>query len=326
MKTKPIDNAKLGLFVLAGLLFLIFSLYMIGRNRNLFGATFTIQASFHNVNGLMPGNNVRFSGIDVGTVRDISIESDTTILVTMIIDKKARLFIKKNSLASVGTDGLMGNQLININSVKAESLPVEEGDKISSLKPIETDDMLRTLNTTNDNIAVITGDLRKITGKINNSNSLWQLLSDTLIARDLKQAAVNIKMAGQNAAYAANEVADLANNIKKGQGLAGTLIMDTLLVENVRQSLGEIQRASEGTATAANDLVEMLQKVKEGEGTAGALLSDTLVLHKLNQSLDNIEEGTAKFNENMEAMKHNFLFRRYFKKQEKAEKKNKEED
>lgn len=69
MSTKKIDNVKLGLFVLAGALFLIFSLYMIGKNRSLFGSTFTINASFYNVNGLMPGNNVRFSGIDVGTVK-----------------------------------------------------------------------------------------------------------------------------------------------------------------------------------------------------------------------------------------------------------------
>ena len=323
MKTKPMDNARLGLFVLAGLIFLIFSLYMIGRNRNFFGSTFIIEASFHDVNGLTPGNNVRFAGIDVGTVRDITIENDTSILVTMVIDKKARPYIKKNSLAAIGTDGLMGNQLVNINSIVGSALPVEEGDRIRSLKPIETDAMLRTLNTTNENIAIITSDLRKITKKINNSNSLWQLLSDTLIAQDLKHAAVNIRRAGQSATTAGNEIADLARQMRKGEGLAGTLIADTALVLRLRESLDEIHRASQGAAEATNDLQELFQKVKEGEGAAGALISDTLLVYKLNQSLENIEEGTSRFNENMEAMRHNFLFRGYFKKQEKAAKKNK---
>ena len=90
MKTKGIDNVKLGIFVMAGLVFFIFSLYMIGKNRNFFGDTFTIQASFRNVDGLTPGNNVRFSGIDVGTVRRIEIESDTSILVTMVILERLR--------------------------------------------------------------------------------------------------------------------------------------------------------------------------------------------------------------------------------------------
>lgn len=321
MKTKPIENTKLGLFVIAGLLFLIFSLYMIGRNRNLFGSTFTVQASFHNVNGLTPGNNVRFAGIDVGTVRSITIESDTSVLVTMVIDKKARPYIRKNSIASVGTDGLMGNQLININSREGGAPAVEEGDRLYSLKPVATDEMLRTLNTTNDNIAVITNDLRKITAKINNSKSLWQMLSDTVMAGDLKQAAVNIRVAGRNASQAGTEIADLARQIRQGEGLAGTLVTDTVLVAQLRQSLEDIHKASEGAAQATNDLQELFKTVKEGDGTAGALLSDTLLLHKLNQSLDNIEQGTARFNENMEAMKHNFLFRGYFRKQEKANRK-----
>ncbi|ELR70145.1 Mammalian cell entry related domain protein [Fulvivirga imtechensis AK7] len=325
MKTKPIDNVKLGLFVLAGLVFLIFSLYMIGRNRNIFGSTFTVEASFLDVKGLTPGNNVRFAGIDVGTVRKIIIENDTSILVTMVIDKKARPYIKKNSIAAIGTDGLMGNQLVNISSIPGDAPPIEEGARIRSLKPVETDEMLRTLNTTNENIAIITTDLRKITKKINNSNSLWQLLSDTLIASDLKQAAVNIRRAGQSATIAGNEIADLARQMRKGEGLAGALIADTALVTRLRESLDEIHQASLGAAEATNDLQELFQKVKEGEGAAGALISDTLLVHKLNQSLENIEEGTSRFNENMEAMRHNFLFRGYFKKLEKQEKANKKE-
>src|SRR5690606_32869164 len=116
MKTKATDNVKLGLFVVAGLVFLITTLYMIGRNRNLFGTTFTIKASMNSVNGLTRGNNVRFKGIDVGTVKDIEIAGDSAVLVVMIIDEKIRPYIKQNSIASIGTDGLMGSKLININS------------------------------------------------------------------------------------------------------------------------------------------------------------------------------------------------------------------
>src|SRR6185369_14993513 len=127
MTMKTIENAKLGLFVMAGLLFLIFSLYMIGRNRNLFGSSLTISANFRNVNGLMLGNNVRFSGIDVGTVQKIEIVTDTLVKVTMVIDEGVRKFIKRNALASVGTDGLMGNKIININSQPGNAEPVAPG-------------------------------------------------------------------------------------------------------------------------------------------------------------------------------------------------------
>ncbi|HCW09116.1 MAG TPA: MCE family protein, partial [Cytophagales bacterium] len=94
MKSRAIDNFKLGIFVTSGILFLIFSLYMIGRNKNLFSSTFNISANFNNVNGLAPGNNVRFAGIDVGTVGRIEIMSDTLVRVTMVLEKDVKKFIK----------------------------------------------------------------------------------------------------------------------------------------------------------------------------------------------------------------------------------------
>ncbi len=317
MKTKPIDNVKLGIFVITSLLFLIFSLYMIGRNRNIFGSTFTIKASFYNVNGLTPGNNVRFSGIDIGTVRKIEIESDTSILVTMVIDQEARVHIKENSVAAVGSDGLMGNKLININAGSIGSPSVKEGDKIYSVKPIETDEMLRTLNTTNDNFEIISNDLKTITQKINNSNSLWRLLSDTVITMDLKEAVKNIKVAGRNAVVAGDVIIDLTRSAKNGEGLIGSLLVDTLLTDKLRSSLDAIQQASNQAAEATDDLNDMVARLKAGDGTLGNLLTDTLLIYKLHMSLDNIEEGTDRFNENMEAMRHNFLFSGYFKKLEK---------
>ena len=123
MRNKKVDNAKVGLLVLLGLVFLVLTLYMIGKNRNLFGSTFTIKAVLNNVNGLVPGNNVRFKGIDVGTVKSITVANDTAIYVIMTIDKNMKPYIKKNAIASVGTDGLMGNKLININSDSAPSEP-----------------------------------------------------------------------------------------------------------------------------------------------------------------------------------------------------------
>ncbi len=322
MSTKKVDNVKLGFFVIAGALFLILSLYMIGKNRNMFGSTFTISASFYNVNGLMPGNNVRFSGIDVGTVKSVSLESDTSLRVTMLIDKKVKKFIKKNSMAAVGTDGLMGNKLINISGQPGGSPSVEEGDTILSLLPVETDEMLRTLNTTNENISAISNDLKKITQKVNNSKSLWTLLSDTVIASDIKQAAINIKIASYNAAITGKEFVAIAKGIRRGDGVAGLLITDTLLSSQLRKSLSDIQVASAQAALTATNLNNISEKIKQAKGTANALVTDSIMVEKLNQTLKNVEEGTAKFNVNMEAMRQHFLFKAYFRKQEKMEKKN----
>lgn len=321
MKNRSVDNMKLGLFVVAGVAFLIFSLYMIGRNRNLFGSSFTVSANFRNVNGLMVGNNVRFSGIDVGTVQKIEIASDTLVRVTMVLEKGVRKFVKKNAIASVGTDGLMGNKLININSVGAPAKSVEEGDVLASLRPIEGDEMLRTLNTTNENMAAISNDLRKITQRINNSNGLWKLISDTTVLHDIKDAGKNLKHAGFKVAETVDLASELLKNVQRGKGLAGTVLSDTTMSSKLKKAVSNIEEVSKRSVQLTGSLNEILTQMKYGKGSAaGALVADTAMERKLRTTIFNVEQGAQRFNENMEALKHNFLFKGYFKKQEKLEK------
>ena len=317
MKTKATDNIKLGLFVIAGLVFLIVTLYMIGRNRNLFGSTFTIKASMNSVDGLTRGNNVRFKGIDVGTVKDIEIANDSAVLVVMIIDEKVKPYIKQNSIASIGTDGLMGSKLINIHSQPRPAPPVKEGSVILSREPIETDEMLRTLNTTNNTIERVTRNLDEITTKLNISKSLWNLISDTLITADLKEAVSGFRNAGVHTAALTANAREIVNRFGSGQGLAGTLFTDTALTRKLDNSITQLQVASEKTAGMMDNLESVMEGLKSGDGTAGLLLSDTTLRNALMQSALQVEQGTSRFNENMEALKSNFLFRRYFRKLEK---------
>src|SRR5665647_546677 len=114
MAKRIINNVKLGSFVLAGLICLVLLLYMIGKNRNLFGNNYVLKTRFENVQGLIAGNNVRFSGIQAGTVKSIKILNDTVIEVTMIIEKKMQSIIRKNAITSIGTEGVVGNKVVNI--------------------------------------------------------------------------------------------------------------------------------------------------------------------------------------------------------------------
>lgn len=321
MKTRKVDNAKLGLFVLAGVLFIIFTLYMIGKNRNLFGATFTITAVVSNVNGLVSGNNVRFKGIDVGTVKDIAVVNDSLIYVTLTIDNAMKPYIRENAMASIGTDGLMGNKLLNINSVPGDARPVEQGSVIQSQKPIETDEMLRTLNTTNNNLERISYNLKEVTVKLNNSKSLWNLLSDTLITLDLRNAVRDFRRSGSNLAEVTQTTKNIVSRFDRGDGLAGALFTDSTLTQSLAASLSNIQQASDKASHMVENLETVIAQLKSGEGTAGLLLSDTTLRNALLRSGENVEEGTARFNQNMEALKTNFFFKGYFKKLEKEERK-----
>ena len=330
MKTKATDNVKLGFFVLAGVVFLILTLYMIGKNRNLFGNTFTIRASMSTVNGLTSGNNVRFKGINVGTVKEIILANDSSIFVVMVIDTRIKPYIKQNAIASIGTDGIMGNKLVNINSQAAPAPPVLEGSIILSEVPIETDQMLRTLNTTNNTIERVTRNLDEITLKLNSSNSLWNLISDTLITRDLKNAVRDFRTTGSNTAALTDNAKEIVQRFGSGEGLAGTLFTDTTLTASLEISMKKLQTASEKAAVTMDTLESVIIGLKAGQGTVGLLLSDTLFRETMMQSALHVEQGTARFNENMEALKMHALFRKYFRKmekerQEELRKKNKNE-
>jgi phospholipid/cholesterol/gamma-HCH transport system substrate-binding protein len=310
-------NIRVGLFVLAGTILLIVAFYLIGSKQNLFGSNFRLSAQFHNVNGLMPGNNVRFTGIDVGTVESVEIINDTTVNVVMIIEDKVQAFIKKNATAIVGTDGLMGNKLININSSNIEAASVEDGDVLIASQPVGTDEMMKTLNITNENVREITVDLKNIVKKLNSPNTLWSILMDTVVAENVKQAIVNIKVTGDRTAIITGDLSRIVKHVKEGKGTIGALLTDTAFSTQLHQSIVNIKLISDSLALVSGDLQYITSHVRSGKGAIGTVLMDTNFVNNLNKSMINIESGTKNFDQDMEALKHNILLRNYFKKQEK---------
>ena len=198
MEKTASQKIRLGLFVIIGLLIFILAVYFIGDKQKMFGKTNHLSAVFNNVSGLQLGNNVRYSGINVGTVRAIEMINDTTIKVDMIIDKTIFKHIKKNAIAIIGSDGLVGNMIINILPGKEDQTPVEPGDQIKSMSRIRTDDMLNTLGVTNKNASLLTIDLLKITKEITQGKgTVGLLIKDSVLSKDLKETMRYLKITGK---------------------------------------------------------------------------------------------------------------------------------
>ena len=320
MAKNTISNMKLGAFVLAGVLFLVLLLFMIGKNRSLFGNTYVLKARFENIQGLVAGNNIRYSGIQTGTVKNIKIINDTVIEVTMLIDKKMLGVIRKNAIVSIGTEGFVGNKVVNIVPAKKPAPFAEEDDVLSSKKALDTDEMLQTLSKTNNDVAAISSGLKTTVQRINNSSTLWALLDDKSLPKDLKISIGNIKMATAKAARMADNLDAIVADVKEGKGSAGVILKGTSLAKNLNEAILKITSAgnkADSIATEINDVVIQIRNdLNNGKGTVNALFKDSTLVIKLNTSLDNIQKGTDGFNQNMEALKHNFLLRGYFKKLE----------
>jgi phospholipid/cholesterol/gamma-HCH transport system substrate-binding protein len=312
-------NLQLGLFVVAGGVLLVLALYLIGSKQNLFGNTFMLKVRFHNVNGLMQGNNVRFAGIDIGTVSQVEIENDTTVIVSMVLEDKIQKFIKRNAVASVGSDGLMGNKLVNINASPYPASIVDDGYILSSLRPIETDEMVRTLNKTNENILVVTNNLRVITDNISNRNSFWHLLADSMLAQDLKSTVTGLRQTTENAGAFTRDLRSLSQEIKQGKGI-GALLKDSLLPYHLSQSANNLQVTTDSFYSMSRDLNAIVHALNRGEGSIGYLIRDTSFAQHLNRSVVHIDTAAVNFDRNMRAMHYSWPFKKGYRKMKESKK------
>lgn len=325
MKKQTTNSIKLGLFVLAGLILFIIALYALGKNKNLFGTQFVLKTHFRDVNGLVVGNNVRLSGINVGSVKTVAILNDTTIEVTMNVEKKMRKFIRANAIASLGTDGLIGNRVINITPAGAEAPFVQGGELLPSHEELNTQRMLQTLSKTNESVALIAEDLRTTIHNISTSTTLATLLNDPSLTDNLKASLVHIRDATGNASLLMDNAIATLRLASEGEGTLATLLTDTTMAIELNRAVHQLQTVGANAQKITDNINDVVKTIdhdyRKGPGPVNALMRDSLMTARLQNTLENVEHGTAKFDENMEALKHNFLLRGYFRKLEKQEKK-----
>lgn len=315
------QNFRLGIFVFAGVFIFILAVYFLGNRQNLFGDNVKISSVFKNVNGLQMGNNVRFAGVNVGTVRGITILSDTAICVDMFINEKTAHLIKKNALATISSDGLVGSMIVNIipNDIPIDER-IESGDTIHSISKIATADMLTTLNTTNENAALLTQDLLRITNNINKGEGLLgALIKDEKMANDFKQSLSNLQATSAQAQNTMNRLNQMIASINLDEGVVGMLLNDKEAAQQLATVFDNLEVSAKQIEELTKNLNEFSASIKLSEGLLNYALHDTTVVRSLDATLKNVEEASDRLNVNMEAMRHNFLLRGYFRKLEREE-------
>ncbi len=194
MKKETGNRIRLGVFVTAGIILLFIAIYYIGQRQRLFANTFSISGIFEDVNGLQPGNKVRFAGINVGTVESIEIISDTSVIVTMVIDKPTKKFIKTDSKAVIGSEGLMGNKNVLLGPGTGEGEEIKDGGIIETVQAASLDNILGQFQVAAENVTYITDDLANITGSLREGKGTFgKLLMDSAMAGDIEQTLDNVK-------------------------------------------------------------------------------------------------------------------------------------
>ncbi|MES2619561.1 MAG: MlaD family protein [Bacteroidota bacterium] len=189
MKKDAGKKIRLGIFVTLGLVMFLGVVYYIGQRERLFGGTILISGVFTNVNGLQEGHSIRYTGINIGTVKEVQLITDTSANVVMKIDKNAKKFIKKDATAVIGSEGLMGNKVINIIPGTSGAAEIKDKDVIGTITAADMDQVMVKVNRIADDISAIVGNVRSGNGTIG------KLFMDTAFASNVDQTISGAKKA-----------------------------------------------------------------------------------------------------------------------------------
>lgn len=190
----PKFKVRLGLFIAIGIALFVVAIFIIGKQKNLFNPVFKLSTTFYNVSGLQVGSNIRFSGINIGTVDNITIINDSTVRVDMLIKQEVQKFIKTDCVAGIGSAGLIGDKLLLITQGSTDAPLAKDGQQILSNEPVETDAIMASLQVTADNVAIISDQLVGVMYQVNSGKgTLGRLLKDSTIAENINQTIVNLK-------------------------------------------------------------------------------------------------------------------------------------
>jgi len=297
---KSLSGARLGIFVFLGTILLFIAIFLIGNKSSLFASTFTVRAYFNNIEGLRSGAPVRLSGIDVGSVSDIEIAADTTgrVIVSMEIKRDVQHFIRVDSKAAIETEGLVGVKIVVISVGSASANIVNDGGIILAKDPVSMAAMFEQGEGTLRYVKEISRDFSEIVNKINKGHgTIGKLINDEQLYNSATQITLSADKSLNSITSRLEEVSDI--------------------IIDLTSEFEDIIVSSDSVISNVNSLIS---NVKDGRGLLGALVSDkstfsdslTTVLTNLVSTTSGIREGAVKFAENMEALKHNWLFKGYF--------------
>ncbi len=352
MRNTRKNNIKLGLFVGIGALLFTMAIYYIGSQSNIFGRNFTISGVFSDISGLKVGNDVRFSGINIGTVSKVEIINDSLVRVDLSISNDVRQFIRRDSKMEIGSEGLMGNKIVNIYSGSTDFEIVENRDFIETLEVVNIDNILKQINTSSKNTTQITENLAEITDKINRGEGIFgKFFGDEDFSKNLSAIANNtsaltenfasitdkinqeqgtigmllsdtslaqeIELAGTNLRTSTDNLVAITNQVKRGQGLFGEIFTDTTFTSSLSKSGENLAYTTERTKRIGDNLEKLTLQINDGQGLISKLLFDTAFADSVELTVININKSASEIEDAAGVIKRNWLLRLFSKKEKK---------
>jgi len=194
--------ARLGAFIALTLAVLAAGVFVIGSKEFLFTSTYKLRTQFDNVAGLATGANVLVGGVVSGNVQAITLPHNPKDKVTVVmeLDNSTREIIKKDSVASIETEGLLGNQYVAVSFGSDGQKGVRDGDTIASIPPLQMAALLKEASGILDssqqavnNVTVATAHLNSVSAKIDSGQgTVGALVNDKQLYNNLEQTTTTL--------------------------------------------------------------------------------------------------------------------------------------
>ncbi|MBC9932839.1 MlaD family protein [Chitinophaga qingshengii] len=306
------------LFSILALAILAAAIWTLGGQHKSFEHKFPVKTVIADVNGLKVGDNVWFAGVKIGIIKSIDLTDDGQVLVTMSIETKARKHIHIDSRTKLGTDGLIGNKIIMI-SAGTTTAPLIANNGYLYTDKGGSGDMMTLLDAASKNLVQITTNLKEISQRVlSGKGTLTTLLNDSIMASNLKYTLADSRNTMSRLNNGSGKVMDNLSSFSTRLNRSGTLInnllTDTTSYDNLTESITRLKATMDTLALFSENLKQASEALNSSQHVTGILLHDEAAAGQLRSMLRNLDSSSSKLKEDLEAVRHNFLFRGYFKK------------
>jgi phospholipid/cholesterol/gamma-HCH transport system substrate-binding protein len=303
---------RLGIFIASALILFIVAIYLIGSKQNLFSSNTEVHASFKDIRGLMSGNIVRFAGINIGTVSDIRIVADSSIIVTMLIRDSYTEYIYKNSVVQIGQEGLMGGKIVLISTGDPNTGKVEQGDYLPVSTGLDIQAMIVQATEMFDEAKNMVASLSSIAEKMDQGDGdIARLINDNSITTNLARTTSSL-----NASL--SDVNKITTKINNGEGDLGKLVNDDAITTEMNRIMVNLTATTRQTDSLVNQLHQTSYSINHGEGVIPRLLNDRQMGLSVDTAIANVDQGVVEITKAAETIANSWIFRIFSKKKDKS--------
>lgn len=300
---------RLGLFILLGTLIFVAFFYLIGSSSQLFSKTVTLHTIFPSVSGLRSGDHIRFSGIIVGTVDDLQITSDTSVIVDMSIDRKMLRFIRKDSRVEIKPEALIGDKMLVIYSGSKEFEHAVAGDFLEPVGSVHLEDIVHQISQELHRTESIIKNLEEVTEKVNNGDgNFGRLINDSSIVIKLDQSLDNFKAITSN-------LREFSVQLNNPNSDLGRLLNEDRLTTQIDSILARIDSialnvddASQDLASTMSNISTTTEAVNSGGGIVNKILYDSTFADSISLTISNLNQTLIEIDAVARNLQHKRLF------------------